>query len=204
MKIKRIIPIVTVVFCCMTFNAESSVFLDITGIYTDTGTNGNLPGIGLTVNSAAPLEQYLDNTKLYVSLYAAGISKNRGNPSEEDITFLPLAAGVRYSYPVMNIPLFLELSAGAGAAFMMRQGPEHYGPYTDQSETRTDIGVGIHFELLAGVNYRISQPVAVMFQGGYHFTRFFSSRLPSDASGWQFNLGISCTISGKGKELDPY
>lgn len=204
MKIRYIIPALTVLICCSAFNAESSVFLDITGIYFNAGNERNIAGLGLTINSAAPLEKYLKNTKLYLSLDVAGKDENRGEPTEEAVNFIPLVTGIRYTYPLISIPLSFDLSAGAGAVYMIRQGPKQYGAFIDPSQTETDRGAGFHSELLAGVNYRISQAAAFMFQGGYHYTRIFSGGLPSDASGWQFSLGISCTISGSGRELGSY
>ena len=112
--------------------------------------------------------------------------------------------GLRYMYPAGNLPLRYEFSAGAGTAFMMKQGPEEYGPFIDPSETRTDTGFGTHIELLAGLNYRLNQTLAFFLNGGYHFTRFYSDYIASDASGFQISLGIRYTISGRGKKLDVY
>ncbi len=205
MKIKYIFSLVLCILCSFVINAESTVLFDLYGVYTNVGDEGGVKGLGLTIAGKRFLNKYWDsNTGLYFSTYAAGAVENEDMPTEETRLFIPSVIGFRHMRSVMNMPLFWEISAGGGIAYLTKQGPEKYGVFIDPSKTRTDSDLGPHFELLAGLNYRISQGFAFFINGGYQLTSFHSDNISSNASGFQLSLGIRSTLAGNAVDLDEY
>ncbi len=205
MKIKYTLYFtICIICCCFPLKSESALVMDLYGIYIGTGDEGDLTGGGITLSSGSFFDRYTNDINLYFSLYAAGSVENKDEPTEETRLFIPAIIGLRYMYPAGILPLRYEFSAGAGPACMIKQGPEKYGAFIDPSDTRTDTGFGPSIEVLAGINYRLNQNVAFFLNGGYHFTKFYSDYIASNASGFQLSFGIRMTLSGKGKELDVY
>lgn len=104
--------------------AASSTFIDLYGVYTSVGYEGDMPGAGCSLRKNGFMSGFFDNLDYYFSFYYAGSNKDRDEPTEVSRMFMPFTAGIVYSVPVLYQPLLAEFSAGIGAAFLEREGPK--------------------------------------------------------------------------------
>lgn len=180
---------------------KAAVLTDISGAYIDLGDEGSVYGAGLSFLWDMP--RYFDNEKIffYINSTFAYSVENKDEITETVRTYVPVSAGVEYRYQVLQIPLYITGSAGAGASYFEKQGPAYYGPYMDPSKTRIDTAYGAYADLMLGINYVLSRNAAVFGRGGYQISFYDEDNIESPA-GFQFILGFRIPISGSFRSLD--
>jgi hypothetical protein len=180
---------------------NAALFTDINGAYIDLGDEGSVTGAGISLLWDMP--RYFDNEKVlfYINSTFAYSINDKDKPKETVRTYVPLSAGFEYRHQMFQLPLYITGSAGAGVSYFEKQGPAHYGPYIDPSQTRIDSAFGPYTELMLGVNYVLSQNTAVFARGGYQMSLYDDDKVESPA-GFQFTLGFRITISGSLKSYE--
>ncbi len=179
---------------------KAELFTDINGTYIDLGSEGGVTGGGLTFLWDMP--RFFDNDKVlfYINSTFAFSQKDKDKPKETLRTYMPISAGFEYRYRVLDIPLYVTGSAGAGASYFRKEGPLYVGPFIDPSKTQIDSASGPYGDFMLGLNYVLSQNVALFARGGYQISFYNNDKIESP-SGFQFIAGLRIPISGSNRGL---
>jgi hypothetical protein len=138
---------------------------------------------------------YLDNEKVlfYINgTYAAG-KDNEDSASEKVLTYVPVSAGFEYRHQVYTLPLYITGTAGAGVSYFEKE--------IKTSETRIHSAFGPYYSVMIGLNYVLSQHIALFAQTGYQASVYNNDEIDSPA-GIQFRMGVRIPISGSHRSFD--
>jgi len=180
---------------------KALILTDINGAYVDLGDEGSVSGAGISFLWDLP--RYFDNEKIffYINTMFTYSIKDRDEPDETARTYVPVSAGVEYRHQVLQIPLYITGSAGAGVSYFEKQGPVYYGPYMDPSKTQIDKAFGPYADLMLGLNYVLSGNIAFFARGGYQMSFYNEDNIESPA-GLEFVLGLRIPISGSFRSFE--
>lgn len=173
---------------------NSAIFTDINGTYIDLGKEKSVYGGGVTFLWDMP--DYFDskNVLFYINSTFAYSNENKDEPAETVRTYVPASAGFELRYQILQIPLYITGSAGAGVSYFRKEGPAFYGPYMDPSKTSIDTAFGPYADVMFGLNYVMSQRIAVFAKGGYQRSFFDEENIETPA-GFQFATGLRMAIT---------
>ena len=175
---------------------NAAIFTDINGTYIDLGKEKPVYGGGLTFLWDMP--GYFDskNVLFYINSTFAYSKKDKDEPTETVRTYIPTSAGFELRFRILQIPLYITGSAGAGVSYFKKEGPTYYGPYMDPSKTQTDTAFGPYADVMLGLNYVMYQHIAVFAKGGYQKSFFNEDNIETPA-GFQFAAGVRFALTEK-------
>ncbi|PKL17080.1 MAG: hypothetical protein CVV49_12765 [Spirochaetae bacterium HGW-Spirochaetae-5] len=179
---------------------KADILTDLNGTIIDLGDEGTVTGGGLTFLWDMP--RYFDNDKVlfYINTTFAFSLKDKDKPKETVRSYIPVSAGFEYRYRVLNIPLYVTGSAGAGVSYFKKEGPLYIGSVMDPSKTQIDSDSGPYGDLMLGLNYVLSQNIALFARGGYQISLYNDDKIKSP-SGFLFNTGVRIPIFGNHRSL---
>jgi len=173
---------------------NAAIFTDINETYIDLGKEKSVYGGGLTFMWDMPGFFDSKNVLFYINSTFAYSNENKDEPDETVRTYVPSSAGFELRYQILQIPLYITGSAGAGVSYFKKEGPVYYGPYMDPSKTQTDTAFGPYADVMLGLNYVMSQRIAVFAKGGYQRS-FYNEENMETPAGFQFAAGVRIAIT---------
>jgi hypothetical protein len=180
----------------------SSADLSISGSYLNAGDEGSLYGGGMIFSFDLEWLYIQENIHPLISAYYLGGKENGGGKEEISRSYVPVAAGVEYLRPLYALPLSIKVSGGGGAGYFRKEEPARYGPFTDYSKTMSNSATAPFLFLNAGVQYTLSQRVALFFDTGYHYSFMKEEWMSDPFAGVQVNAGFRIAVAGMNRALE--
>jgi len=180
----------------------SSADLSISGSYLNAGDEGSLYGGGMIFSIDLEWLYIHENIHPFISAHYLGGRENGGEKDEISRSYVPVAAGLEYLYPVYNTPLTIKLSGGGGAGYFRKEEPARYGAFTDYSKTMSNSATAPFLFLNAGVQYTLSQRAALFLDAGYHYSFIKEDWISDPFAGVQINAGFRIAVAGMNRELE--
>jgi len=173
---------------------NAAIFTDINGTYIDLGKEKSVYGGGLTFLWDMPDFFDSKNVLFYINSTFAYSNENKNEPAETVRTYVPTSAGFELRFQILQIPLYITGSAGAGVSYFKKEGPAYYGPYMDPSKTLIDTAFGPYADVMLGLNYVMSQHTAFFVKSGYQRSFYDEENIETPA-GFQFATGVRIAIT---------
>jgi len=180
----------------------SSADLSISGSYLNAGDEGSLYGSGMIFSFDLEWLHIQENIHPFISAYYLGGMENSGEKEEISRSYIPVAGGVEYLRSLYGLPLSVKISGGGGAGYFRKEEPARYGPFTDYSKTMSNSATAPFLFLNAGVQYTLSQRVALFLDAGYHYSFIKEEWMSDPFAGIQVNVGFRIAVAGMNRELE--
>jgi len=180
----------------------SSADLSISGSYLNAGDEGSLYGGGMIFSFDLEWLHIQENIHPFISAYYLGSMENSGEKEEISRSYIPVAGGVEYLRSLYGLPLSVKISGGGGAGYFRKEEPARYGPFTDYSKTMSNSATAPFLFLNAGVQYTLSQRVALFLDAGYHYSFIKEEWMSDPFAGIQVNVGFRIAVAGMNRELE--
>jgi len=173
---------------------QAALITDIDAIWIDLGKEKSVNGGGLSLLWDMP--RYFDDERIlfYINTTYASNKKDHDDGTETTRSYLPVTFGVEYRHQILEVPLFITGTAGAGFSYFKRESPSYEIPL-DTSKTVTDSASGAYTDFMIGLNYITTQNTSIFIKSGYH-KAFYSDDTIESPAGFQFAAGFRFPLSG--------